>query len=76
MPDFAEAQDNLGTVHFSRFMVKGDEKLLFLSDIDGEVETHIERLVQSAGPVLDTIFKHVEDPPAVASNPERESPNG
>ena len=39
MPDFAKAQDQLGTVHFSRFMVKGDEKLLFLSDIDGEVDT-------------------------------------
>ena len=72
MPDFAKAQDDLGTVHFSRFMVKGDEKLLFLSDIDGEVEKHIERLVESAGPVFDAIFKHVEDPPAtpVASNPQ------
>ena len=60
-------------MHFSRFMVKGDEKLLFLSDIDGEVDEHIERLVESAGPVFDAIFKHVEDPPAtpVASNPER-----
>ena len=73
MPDFAKAQDQLGTVHFSRFMVKGDEKLLFLSDIDGEVDTHIERLVESAGPVFDAIFKHVDDPPAtpVASNPQR-----
>jgi hypothetical protein len=70
MPDFAKTQDNLGTVHFSRFMIKGDEKLLFLSDVDGEVDDHIERLVQSAGPVFDAIFKHVEDPPAtpVASN--------
>ena len=73
MPDFAKTQDELGTVHFSRFMVKGDEKLLFLSDIDGEIDDHIKRLVESAGPVFDFIFKHVEDPPAtpVASNPER-----
>ena len=73
MPDFAKTQDHLGTVHFSRFMVKGDEKLLFLSDIDGEVDTHIERLVESAGPVFDAIFKHVDDPPAtpVAGNPQR-----
>jgi hypothetical protein len=72
MPDFAKMQDNLGTVHFSRFMIKGDEKLLFLSDIDGEVDDHIERLVQSAGSLLDAIFKHVENPPAtpVASNHE------
>ena len=73
MPDFAKTQDQLGTVHFSRFMVKGDEKLLFLSDIDGEVDKHIERLVESAGPVFDAIFKHVDDPPAtpVAGNPQR-----
>ena len=44
MPDLAKVQDDLGTVHFSRFMVKGDEKLLFLSDIDGEAAQHIERL--------------------------------
>ena len=73
MPDLAKLQDELGTVHFSRFMVKGDEKLLFLSDIDGEIDDHIKRLIERAGPVFDFIFKHVEDPPAtpVASNPER-----
>ena len=73
MPDLAKAQDDLGTVHFSRFMVEGDEKLLFLSDIDGEVDQHIERLVESAGPVFDAIFKHVDHAPAtpVTSNPER-----
>ena len=73
MPDLAKVQDDLGTVHFSRFMVKGDEKLLFLSDIDGEIDDHITRLVESAGPVFDFILKHVENPPAtpVASNPER-----
>ena len=73
MPDFARTQDQLGTVHFSRFMVKGDEKLLFLSDLDGEIDTHLERLVESAGPVLDAIFKHVDDAPAtpVADDPQR-----
>ena len=73
MPDLAKAQDDLGTVHFSRFMIEGDEKLLFLSDIDGEVDQHIERLVESAGPVFDAIFEHVDDPPATsaADSPER-----
>ncbi len=72
MPDLARAQDDLGTVHFSRFMVEGDERLLFLSDIDGETDQHIERLVESAGPVFDAIFVHVENPPAApaADNPQ------
>ena len=73
MPELVQAQDELGTVHFSRFMVKGDEKLLFLSDIDGEVDQHIERLVDHAGPVFDALFAHVDDPPAapVDRDPER-----
>ncbi len=73
MPDLAKAQDDLGTVHFSRFMVEGEEKLLFLSDIDGEVDQHVELLVGSAGPVFDAIFEHVDDPPAtpVAGDPQR-----
>jgi hypothetical protein len=62
-PDLAKVQDELGTVHFSRFMMKGDEKLLFISDIDGEVDGHVERLVQSAGQVFDAILKHVDEPP-------------
>ncbi len=73
MPDLAMAQDDLGTVHFSRWMVEGDEKLLFLSDIDGEGAPHIERLVARAAPVFDAVFEHVDDPPAtpVADDPER-----
>jgi hypothetical protein len=73
MPDLAKAQDDLGTVHFSRFMVEGDEKLLFLSDIDGEIDEHIERLVERAGPIFDAIFEYVADPPPtpVADDPER-----
>jgi hypothetical protein len=66
MPDLAQVQDDLGTVHFSRFMIKGDEKLLFLSDIDGEIDRHIESLVEKAGPVLDAILEHVKDPPATS----------
>ena len=73
MPELAKAQDDLGTVHFSRFMVEGDEKLLFLSDIDGDGDDHIERLVENAGPVFDAIFEHVDDPPATPAtdNPAR-----
>jgi hypothetical protein len=61
MPDLSKAQDNLGTVHFSRFMVEGEEKLLFLSDIDGEVDPHIEQLVERAAPVFDAISS-TDDP--------------
>ena len=73
MPDLATVHDDLGTVHFSRWMFVGDAKLLFLSDVDGEGEQHIERLVASAGPVFDAIFEHVDHPPAT---PATEDPQG
>ena len=66
MPAFAQTQDELGTVHFSRFMIVGNEKLFFLSDIDDEVDQHIESLVAPAAAVFDAIFKHVDDPPVDA----------
>ena len=72
MPDLAKVQDDLGTVHFSRFMVEGDEKLLFLSDIDGKRAQHVERLVESAGPLFDAILDHVDDPPATPVDRHRE----
>ena len=72
MPDLAKVQDDLGTVHFSRFMVEGDEKLLFLSDIDGKRAQHVKRLVESAGPLFDAILDHVDDPPATPVDRHRE----
>ena len=72
MPDFAKAQDTVGTVHYSRFLVLGDKTLLFLADIDGEEEKLSGDLAKCAGQVFDAIFKHVENPPPtpVASNSE------
>jgi len=70
MPDFAKAQDAIGTVHYSRFLDLNDETLLFLADIDGELEKLSGDLAESAGGVFDAIFKHVTDPPPtpVANN--------
>jgi hypothetical protein len=72
MPDFAKAQDTVGSVHYSRFFALGDKTFFFLADIDGEVEKLSGDLAKSAGPVFDAIFKHVENPPPtpVASNSE------
>jgi hypothetical protein len=72
MPNFAKAQDAVGSVHYSRFMELDDETLLFLADIDGDVEKLSGDLAKSGGPVFDAIFKHVENPPStpVAGNSE------
>ena len=70
MADFAKAQDAIGSVHYSRFLPFDDNSLIFLADIDGELEKLSGDLAKSAGPVFDAIFKHVADPPPtpMASN--------
>jgi hypothetical protein len=72
MPALFQAEDNLGTVHYSRFVVLPDNTLCFIADIDGEADELIYGLAKSSGPVFDAIFKHVESPPVtpVASNSE------
>jgi hypothetical protein len=72
MPDFAKAQDTLGTVHYSRFVILGNNSLFFLADLDGEPQTLVGDLAKSAGPLFDGIFKHVANPPPtpVAGNSE------
>jgi hypothetical protein len=70
MGDFTKAQDAIGSVHYSRFLPFDDNSLIFLADIDGDLEKLSGDLAKSAGPVLDAIFKHVVNPPPtpVAAN--------
>jgi hypothetical protein len=70
MPAFFEAEDKIGTIHYSRFTVLSEKTLLFLGDFDGEYGTLMADLAKSSGPLFDTIFQHVSDPPPspVANN--------
>jgi hypothetical protein len=70
MPGFFQAEDTIGTIHFSRFTVLSQKTLLFLADFDGEFGQLMGDLVEFAGPVFDAIFQHTDDPPAtpVAGN--------
>jgi hypothetical protein len=72
MPDLFRAEDAIGTVHYSRFTVLSDKTLLLLADFDGDLGALVLDLAGRAGPVFDTIFKHVSDPPPtpVANNTE------
>jgi hypothetical protein len=63
MPAIFQAQDAIGTVHYSRFTVLSEKTLLFLGDFDGEFSQLMAELAKRAGPVFDTIFQHVVNPP-------------
>jgi hypothetical protein len=70
MPGFFQAEDTIGTIHYSRFSVLSDKTLLFLGDFDGEFIPLMTSLANLAGPVFDAIFRHVANAPAtpVGSN--------
>jgi hypothetical protein len=63
MPGLFQAEDSIGTIHYSRFTVLSDKTLLFLGDFDGEFGQLMADLAGRVGPVFDAIFQHVESPP-------------
>ena len=66
MPGIFQAQDTIGTIHYSRFTILSEKTLLFLGDFDGEFSQLMAELAKHTGPVFDAIFQHVVNP---APNP-------
>jgi hypothetical protein len=63
MAELFRAEDNIGTIHYSRFTLLSEKTLLFVGDFDGEFGELMTALAKQAGQVFDAIFKHVVDPP-------------
>ena len=63
MSGIFQAQDTIGTIHYSRFTVLSEKTLLFLGDFDGEFGSLMGELAKRTGPVFDAIFQHVTNPP-------------
>lgn len=49
MPALFQAEDAIGTIHYSRFTVLSDKTFLFLGDFDGEFSQIMTDLAQQAG---------------------------
>lgn len=63
MPELLMASDLMGTIQYCRFRVLNERTLLFLADFDGEFSQLMAELAKRAGPVFDSIFEYVENPP-------------
>jgi hypothetical protein len=63
MPGLFQAEDAIGTIHYSRFTVLSDKTLLFLGDFDGDFGELMISFAKHAGQVFDAIFQHVDNPP-------------
>src|SRR5277367_4288305 len=72
LPALFKAADEIGTIHYSRFVVLSARTLLFLGEFDDEFGQLMRALARSAGPVFDAIFRHVDSAPPmpVAENVE------
>jgi hypothetical protein len=72
LPKLFDAADAIGTLHFARFVVLGETTLGFVSEYDGDFRQYIMDFTKFLGPVFDTVFSHVVDPPPtpVAKNAE------
>jgi hypothetical protein len=63
MPKLFEAEDRIGTIHYSRFTILSEKTLLFLGDFDGELTALMTAFAREAPQVFDLIFTHVDHPP-------------
>jgi len=63
MPGILQAQDAIGTIHYSRFTILSEKTLLFIGDFDGEFSQLMTEFAKNTGSVFDAIFQHVIDPP-------------
>jgi hypothetical protein len=72
LPQLFDAADAIGTLHFARFVVLGPTTLAFISEYDGDFRDYVMDFTKFLGPVFDTIFARVADPPPtpVAKNAE------
>lgn len=60
---FCDAADEIGTLHFARFLPLGTTMLTYVSEYDGAFATHIQDLLAHMGPLFDQILEDLVDPP-------------
>ncbi len=64
LAEMRQALNELGIVHYSRFLVLSERTIIFLADYDGELENLLRGFAQKLGPVFDMVFAETENPPA------------
>lgn len=55
--------DSVGTLHFAHFVPLSNNHLGFFTIFDGSFQKYIQDFTTHIGPVFDTLFKFVSDPP-------------
>ncbi len=57
------ALNNLGTVHFARFALLGNDQVAVITTYDGDFEKYINEFIDEIGDVFNALLSHVADAP-------------
>jgi hypothetical protein len=56
--------DQVGTVHFARFVfLENDTKLALITTYDGAFDNYIKNYIEVAGDLFDLMLEHIKDAP-------------
>ncbi|HEV7279532.1 MAG TPA: hypothetical protein VGN57_04900 [Pirellulaceae bacterium] len=62
--DLRKALDNIGTVHFARFVFLGDGRFAVITTYDGSFEDYLDKFANNIGEIFDNILSCMKEPPA------------
>jgi hypothetical protein len=66
------ALDEIGTVHFARFVFLDQDRLAVITTYDGDFEHYIMDFVDHIGPVFDDLLQHMVDAPGLPVEQHRQ----
>jgi hypothetical protein len=66
------ALEEIGTVHFARFVFIDEDRLAVITTYDGDFERYIMDFVDYIGPVFDDLLQHMVDAPELPVEQHRQ----
>ena len=66
------ALEEIGTVHFARFVFLDEDRLAVMTTYDGDFERYIMAFVDYIGPVFDDLLQHMVDAPELPVEQHRQ----
>jgi hypothetical protein len=66
------ALNEIGTVHFARFVLLDEDRLAVITTYDGDFESYIMDFVDYIGPVFDDLLQHMVDAPELPVEQHRQ----
>ena len=65
------ALNQIGTVHFARFVFLSEQQLAVITTYDGDFDRYIDAFVNSIGKLFDEILQHMKDAPPLPVSEHR-----